>query len=139
MDNPYLVIDRKKNIDEIYSNVIQGHQRFVDEIQRANAINVKLIILCEHGNGVKELTDVLWWENKRRKRYRGFKGADGKTVWYKFEGKNRIKVKRPPLNGDELYPRLVKMEREYGIKFLFCEPAETGKKIFELLGGDVSG
>ena len=140
LDNPRLIIDRKKDIGEIYSNVVQGHERFKAELVRAKEAGIKLIILCEHGDGVKDLLDVIWWQNPRRKRYRSCIDPEtGRTRWFKFEGNTRRFVSRPPLDGKELFDRLLTMQERYNIEFLFCEKTETGRRIIELLGGDANG
>lgn len=139
IDNPRLIIDRKKDIGEIYSNVVQGHERFVAELLRAQEVGIQLVILCEHGADIQTLVDVIWWENPRRKRYRSYVDADGKTRWFRFDGNNRVAVKRPPLDGKELYDRLVTMQQKYNIRFEFCDNAETGKRIAEILGGEMNG
>lgn len=138
IDNPRLIIDRKKGIGEIYSNVIQGHERFVKELIRAKEVGIQLVILCENDDHITELVEVVFWQNPRRKRYRNYT-EDGKTKWYRLDGKKRVPVVRPPLNGIELYNRLVTMQNKYNIRFEFCEKSETGKRIVALLGGDVSG
>ena len=96
------------------------------------------MILCEHGAGITDLVDVMWWENPRRKRFKKYT-ENGIEKWYRLDGKNRVPVKRPPLDGKELYDRLITMKRRYHIRFEFCEKSKTGKRIVALLGGDVSG
>ena len=140
LDNPRLIIDRKKDIGEIYSNVVQGHDRFVGELLRAKDVGIQLVILCEHGEGIKDLVDVIWWQNPRRKRYRSCVDHEtGKLKWYKLEGNKRRQVKRPPLDGKELYDRLVTIQKKYRIRFEFCDKSETGRRIAELLGGEENG
>jgi predicted SnoaL-like aldol condensation-catalyzing enzyme len=46
-DNPKLVIDRKQSLNEVYSNLIQSHERFKRECLRAIEQGVVLIILIE--------------------------------------------------------------------------------------------
>lgn len=59
-DNPRLIVDRKQNLSELCGNVCQQHKRFRDEIIRANEHGIKLIFLCEHGNGIHDILDG--WE-----------------------------------------------------------------------------
>ena len=49
LDNSRLCIDRKQNLSELYGNLCQGHERFRNELIRANEAGIKLIILIEHG------------------------------------------------------------------------------------------
>ena len=52
LDNPRLIIDRKQNLSEVYTNLCQGKKRFEAELTRANEAGIKLIILCEHGGKI---------------------------------------------------------------------------------------
>ena len=45
LDNPKLVIDRKNGLGEVCSNIIQDHERFRNELIRANEVGIKVIIL----------------------------------------------------------------------------------------------
>jgi ERCC4-type nuclease len=67
LDNPRLVIDRKKDLLELCGNVTQQHERFRDELIRAKEHGIKIVVLCEHGEDIQELTDVLFWTNPRLK------------------------------------------------------------------------
>ena len=113
-DNPRLIIDRKQNLTEVASNVCQGHKRFTDELRRAQEIGVKVIILVEHSNQIKNIDDVHEWNNPR------------------------LKTSPKAVTGEKLEKILKTMERKYDTEFLFCDKLHTGKKIIELLGG-VSG
>lgn len=124
-DNPRLIIDRKQNLTELCGNVCQGHNRFRDEILRANEHGIEIIILCEHGKGIECLEDVIWWDNPRRiERYKDL--HTGK--WLQRETK--------ALTGEKLYKILSTFQRKYGCRFLFCNKEETGRRIIELLGGE---
>ena len=46
LDNPRLVIDRKKDLLEICGNVCQQHERFRNELIRAKEHGIKIIVLC---------------------------------------------------------------------------------------------
>ena len=127
-DNPRLIIDRKQNLTELCSNVCQGHSRFRNEILRAQEHGIQMIILCEHGKGIEQLEDVIWWDNPRRhKRF-----VDPETgQWTERETK--------AITGDNLYKILRTFQEKYGCLFLFCDKKDTGKRIIELLGGDRCG
>lgn len=111
LDNPRLIVDRKQNLLELCQNVCQGHRRFTEELKRAKENGIKLIILCEHGQGIKNLADVMNWKNPRQK--------------------------ESPLamSGLRLYRVLYVLEAKYGVRFLFCEKRDTGARIIELLSG----
>lgn len=112
MDNPHVVIDRKQNISELCGNVVQAHKRFSAELERAKAMGIHLIILCEHSRNVKTLDDVMKWNNPR--------------------------LKQSPLavSGERLFKILTAMQNNrdrYDVEFLFCSKDQTGKRIIELL------
>lgn len=123
-DNPRLIIDRKQNLTELCSNVCQDHARFRRELLLAKENDIQLIILVEHGKGICQLSDVIWWENPRRwKRRRN--PETGR--WEEIETK--------AMQGETLYKILCTQERKYGVRFLFCEKEETGREIIRILGG----
>ena len=121
-DNPRLIIDRKQNLSELCSNVCQDHERFRRELLLAQQNEIKIIFLVEHGNGIKCIEDVIWWNNPRRFK-RVIDKATGK--WKEVETK--------AMQGETLYKILRTQERKYGCQFLFCDKKDTGKRIIELL------
>lgn len=121
-DNPRLIIDRKQNLSELCSNVCQDHERFRRELLLAQANEIKIIFLVEHGDGINCLEDVIWWNNPRRfKRVRDSVSGSWKEVETKA------------MKGETLYKILKTQERKYGCRFLFCDKKDTGKRIIELL------
>ena len=126
LDNPRLVIDRKKDLQELCGNVCQQHERFRAELVRALDQNIKVIILCEHGGGIERLEDVYFWENPKR----------NPTKWVMKDG-HPCKVPESPraITGKQLYSSLRTIHERYNVDFVFCDKSETGRKIFELLGG----
>lgn len=122
-DNPRLIIDRKQNLPELCANVCQDHKRFRRELLLAQRNEIRMVILVEHGKGIRRLEDVIWWDNPRRwKRIRN--QETGK--WEEVETK--------AMQGEILYKILRTQERKYGCKFLFCEKEETGREIIRILG-----
>ncbi len=107
-DNPRLIVDRKQNLSEVCCNVCQGHERFRRELLRAQENEIQLVILVEHGRGIRCLEDVIWWNNPR----------GGKSM-----------------QGEVLYKVIKTQERKYGIKYLFCDKRQTGRRIIEILSG----
>ena len=125
-ENPQLVIERKKDLQELCGNVTQQHERFRKELQRAKDKGIKMIILCEHGRGIETLVDVWFWENPRR--------TDHK--WITENGKPKcvfIPEKKRATSGKQLYQCLCTIQARYGVDIQFCEKSETGSKIVELL------
>ena len=115
LDNPKIIIDRKQNLNELCNNVCQDHKRFITEIEKANEAGIKLIFLVEHGNGIKKFEDVNKWYNPR------------------------LKTSPLAVSGQRLFKILYSIKNKYGVEFLFCTKAETGKRIIELLGGGEGG
>ena len=108
LDRPRLVVDRKKSLLELCSNVTQGHERFRKELLRAEDAGIKLVILCEEDD-IDTLEDVYFWDNPRR-----FESPKATT-------------------GKQLYRSLCTIRDRYGVQIEFCKKSETGKKIIEIL------
>lgn len=123
LDNPRVIVDRKQNLDELCGNVCRQHERFRAELIRAQENGIRLIILCEHGHGIKSLDDVLFWRNPRA---RTKKLINGRWVW----------TEQNVMHGDTLYKILCTMQRKYGVSFMFCDKGETGRRIVEILSND---
>lgn len=130
LDNGRLVIDRKKDLQELCGNVTQQHERFRREIQRANDAGIHLIILCEHGNGIRQLTDVYFWENPRLSRKR----------WIVEDGRPKgVPMYPTAISGVTLFKILETIGKKYGVRFAFCDPENTGEMIVKLLRGEFGG
>ncbi len=125
LDNPRLVIDRKKDLQEICGNVCQQHERFKAELLRAKEQGIKLVILCEHGADIKSLEDVYFWQNPRKYQIR-WKTVNDKRV------KDVISAKA--VDGNQLYKSLCTIRDRYNVDFVFCRKEETGQKIIDILG-----
>lgn len=109
LDNARFCIDRKQNLLELCGNVCQQHERFINELKRANTLGIKLVFLVEHSRGIKTLEDVQNWKNPR------------------------LKESKYAVSGEKLYKTLSTLERKYNTKFYFCDKSNTGKRIIELL------
>lgn len=107
-EDGHIVIDRKKDLNELVVNMVsKDRTRFYNEIRRARKNKVKMIILCEHGGKVKTISDVKDWNPKYSK-----------------------------VSGQVLMNKMYEAHIAYGIEFLFCDKRTTGRKICELLGVD---
>ena len=109
LDNPRKVIDRKKDLGELCSNVTQQHERFRAELVRAKENGIQVIILCEHGGNIRQLEDVFFWENPRRRH------------------------SPKATSGAQLFRSLCTMRDRYGVQFAFCDKRQTGREIVRLL------
>ena len=129
LNNQSVCIDLKKDLQEVYSNVIQDHVRFKAEILRATAAGIRLIILVEQ-EGVKSLSDVQNWKNPRVAQWHKIHNAHkaGKML-------NRKISTAPPASSLKLAMSMSSMANRYGVEWQFCDKSETGKRIVEILGG----
>ena len=109
LDNPYFVIDRKQDLQELCGNVCQQHQRFKAELKRANELGIKVCVLCEHGGSIETLEDVKAWYNPR------------------------LKTSPKATKGETLFKILQTLSWNYDVEFVFCKKGVTGLKIIELL------
>ncbi len=126
LDNARLVIDRKKDLQELCGNICQQHERFKAELLRAMERGIKIFILCEHGSDIHTIEDVYFWENPRKHNIR-WKTVNGKRV--------KAVHSEKAVDGKQLYKSLCTIRDRYGVDFVFCSKEETGKKIVEILGG----
>ena len=110
LENPMVVIDRKKDLQEVAGNVCQQHDRFVRELELARELGYRMIVLVEEPN-IKELPSVCSWYNWRRK-------SNPKAI-----------------NGKTLYKIMKTMSDKYGVEWHFTTKAKCGEKIIELLEG----
>jgi ERCC4-type nuclease len=110
--NPTIIIDRKKDLQEVAGNVCQQHERFVRELELAKELGYKMIILVEEPN-ITALTNVCSWYNWRRKK--NPKAITGKT----------------------LYKIMKTMESKYGVSWEFTTKENCGKRIVELLSNEI--
>lgn len=129
IENPKLVIDRKYDLIELCNNLSEnpakdgngkllrdshGHlikelDRFTRELQRAKDKGIHVVILCEHGGGIKELEDVRNWVNPRIAKY------------------------PMTISGERLYKKIVALRHTYGFDIEFCTKQETAHKIIQIL------
>ena len=109
-DNPFICIDLKRNLEELSKNLMnkKDHSRFWKEVRRAKEKSIKLIILCEHGGQVKKIPDVANWHSKYS-----------------------------PVSGRVLMDEIYRVHIAYGVEFLFCDKRSTGRKIIEILDGEI--
>lgn len=128
LDNLSTVVDRKASLSEVEGNLIQQHDRFRRECERAQENGIRLVVLIENA-WCHRLEDVQDWENPRRKRWEMLDSAHSKG--------QRLHEKcspRPPVDGAQLYKIMQTMSDKYGVEWRFCPHQDAGRKILELLG-----
>lgn len=112
-------VDTKKDIGELYSNLIQQHDRFRAECDLANELGIQLYIVVENEVGVKEINDILKWKNPQ---------------YFMYLKRQRQGVKcKPPASNQQLLKIMHSMEKNHGVRFLFCRPEESARLIVRLL------
>ena len=111
LENPMVVIDRKKDLQEVVGNVTKDHERFVRELELANELGYRLIVLVEEPT-ITSVEQVFGWYNWRRKK--NPKATSGKTL---------AKI-------------MYTMREKYGVEWLFTTKEKCGERILELLGGE---
>ena len=109
LENPMVVIDRKKDLQEVAGNVCQQHERFIRELELAKELGYKMIILVEEPT-IVTLPNVCSWYNWRRKK--NPKAVDGKT----------------------LYKIMFTISQKYGVEWQFTSKEKCAERIIELLG-----
>lgn len=109
LENPMVVIDRKKDLQEVAGNVCQQHERFVRELELAKELGYRLIVLVEEPS-ISSVEQVFSWYNWRKK-------------------------KNPKaINGRTLAKIMLTMSNKYGVEWQFTTKAKCGERIVELLG-----
>ena len=126
-----VTVDTKASVDEIAANISSQHKRFKNECERAQADGLRLVVLVENMQGFTEIRDLYRWTNThcatchvRRSASCNPRGPD-KCPRHK---------KHKPMQGDRLAAAMLTMERKYGVRFEFCKPKDSAKRICELLG-----
>lgn len=137
-DNPRVIVDRKQNLTEVCSNLTQQHMRFRREAVKAQELGIQLIILIEHGGSIKSMEDVESWVNPQRYQYCRKYGISTKgDVEAEIAEYVQAGGVKPPTSGEQLAKMMRTMSERYGIRWEFCDKQHTGKRIIELLGGEL--
>lgn len=128
---PRIAVDTKQGMGEVYSNLIQDHERFRNECIRAQQDGTTLVILIENNDGMTCLDDVERWDNPRVHDYYA------KYAWALAAQKNgkKVKVPSPPVSNKRLIKMMETMTERYGVQWMFCGYNETGEKVVEILSG----
>lgn len=109
---PKVAIDTKMNMAEIANNIggsKKEHERFRRELILAKECGSKLYILVENTDGIKQLSDVQYWENPR------------------------LKKEPRAITGLRLCKAMDTMQNKYGVRFMFCHPSQSARIITQLL------
>ena len=116
-------VDTKKDCAELYQNLIQSHTRFRAECDLAAELGIQLYVLIENTDGIKKIDDILKWKNPQ---------------YFVYLKKQRQGLKcKPPATNQQLLKIMYSMERDHGVKFLFCCPNESAETIVRLLNHEI--
>ena len=113
LENPKNYIDRKHNLSEVANNLTNDSARFMREIRLAKDLGIHITVLVEHGGAIHEIKDVASWNNPMK----------GKIPY--------------AISGRDLMERIYRVHMAYGVDFLFCDKRVTGRRIVEILSGDI--
>lgn len=106
-DAPQLVIDRKRNLEEVATNLCSADSsRFWRELRGAHRLGIRIVILVEHGDPIRGIRDVANWENPYSK----------------------------VMSGNRLVEQMYKTSLAYGVEWRFCNKSQTGREILRILG-----
>lgn len=117
-------VDTKQSCSELYSDLIQDHERFHNECVNAQKYGIKLIVLVENNDGFEKPDDIMKWKNPQMFRYWKAK---------KIAERNGQKPPKPPASNLQLLKIMRSMHRDYGVDFEFCKTSEAGQRIVDLL------
>lgn len=127
-------VDTKKDMQEIVGNICgKQHARIRDEVVLAKNNNIQLYILVENTDGIKSIDDVFKWHNPRLNIW--VQDRNNVIGYYKNGNPRYARKQKYPkaTKGPQLAKAMLSMQHKYGVKFEFCTPQESGKRILELL------
>ena len=124
-------IDTKRSMAEVCGNCTREHDRFAREMERASENGYRLVILTEAGGQYENIGDVCKWTNNYCKacQYKRSKECNPRDLRGRC-----LKHKRKPIQGPQLARIMATMEEHYGVRFEFCHPMHSAKKICDILG-----
>lgn len=103
-------VDTKQDVEEIAANIGgKEHARFREECKLAKRLGAVLVVLVENRDGFTCVDDVTAWVNP-----------------------NPHKTARS-IEGPRLAKAMRTMSERYGVRFEFCTPEESGRRVLEIL------
>lgn len=122
-----ILIDTKKDVDELAMDCGKDHRRFVDELDRAAAAGCRLIILVEQHPEFNDREKLKSWLGYSCRRCRKCNPNAG----------DKCELRRfTPMHGERLAKILNTLERKHHARFRFCSKRDTARIICETLGID---
>ena len=123
-----ICIDKKYGLQEVYSCLTSGYNRFAAECKRAKDAGIKLIVLIEE-NDITDVFQVESWKNPRIEKWNRINAQHkiGKALDVKI-------ASEPPISSKRLQDRMTTLSKRTGVKWQFCRKEDTGKTILQILG-----
>ena len=121
--------DAEKEFQKLY---VKRRGFFHRGLKRAEYGDVKLYVLVENKDGVRNIQDLYHWKNPRLNIW---KNTDEIIGVYK-NGKPRYRKEQAfpyATKGEQLAKSCLTMQQKYGVEFQFCTPEEAGERILSLL------
>ena len=127
--NQSICIDTKQDLNEVYSNLVQAHDRFARECDMAVELGIKLVVLVEDDE-IDSVENVHRWSNPRYKRYMFLKTGHehGRFLGTKLPD-------RAPIDSPRLQKMMETFAEHHGCEWQFSRKSETGLRICEILMG----
>ena len=127
-----VVVDTKRDVQELAGNLGHDHDRFVRECDKALAAGYRLVILVEEHAEYNDRAKVSTWITRPCKACRTYKSGECNPPV------DSCKARRyKPLNGPTLLKIMNRLEEKHGVRFEFCRPSQSARRICELLGMEV--
>lgn len=120
-----ILIDTKKDVDELSMDCGKDHARFVREIDRAAAMGCRLVILIEQHPEYNDRENLRHWSGYVCRKCRKCDPNNG--------DKCRTR-KYTPMHGARLAKILDKLEENHGAKFVFCSKSKSAQVICDMMG-----
>lgn len=133
VDNEITMYCYKSKISEEYIAPLQKlyikrHGFFHRGLVRAQVRGVRLYVLVENKDGIKSVKDLFSWVNPALLRYRKIQRKKSEGKWQSVALSSK-----EPMKGEYVAKACLTMELRYGVKFEFCKPEDSAKRIIELL------
>lgn len=124
-----IVVDTKKDVQELAGNCGREHARFVRELDRARDAGFRLFILVEELEKYNDRDEMYRWVSRVCRSCKEFRAKRCRP------SVDRCRVRRfKPMNGGTLAKIITKLEKEHGALFMFCRRGDTARVICDLLG-----
>ena len=111
---PPIVVDSKADIYELAMDIDQEHERFRAELVGARDLGVRMVVLVENEDGVRDL--------------------DGLRKWREPEASFRKRRAKMRYYGSRIAAACETMRERYGVEFAVCAPEDAADFVLDILG-----